>query len=480
MENSLLSVQSGFQTKVFKCEADIAIVGGAMGSGKSYALILEVMKHINDPYFRCGIFRRERGNIVCTGGLWEELLDVASNAGYSVKTNKQQLIITFPSGASVQFGHANHSNLKEFLKGTQYTTVFIDEGNQFEEEIFKFLIARLRSKAKIKPYMRITTNPCEGWIKNMVKSYLNTEEYPVLEECGKIKYLYFINNEPIVRNKKEDFSKEFGLSKKELDYVRTFTFIAGTVEENKKLLEQNPEYMANLNTLASHEKDRYLYGWWGELPKDGMFQERDFQTYYTLPDKIDRHIIVIDTALKAAKHNDYTVATCWAFKKNKLYLIDMLRGKWSYASMKARVEAFIESNENVDSVYIESIQTGSILLEDLRDSDTLKSISASIRFRPMHRPARESKLKRAQGALANLGHIKVFLPHNSRIKRPFLKELCAFSGDMTHANDDIADTFFDAINILGKKIRNSPKTSPTVSIEPYTFESFGSVRHVSA
>jgi predicted phage terminase large subunit-like protein len=481
LEDSSLLVQSGFQTKVFKCDADIAVIGGAMGSGKSYALILEVMKHIGDPYFRCGIFRKSRGNIVCTGGLWEELLDVAYISGYSVKTNKHQLTITFPSGATVQFGHANHPNFKEYLKGTQYTTIFIDEGNQFDEEIFKFLISRLRSKSKIKPYMRITTNPCEGWLKSLVKTYLNSEEYPILEECGQVKYLYFINNEAVVRNKREDFAKEFGLSPKELEYVRTFTFIAGRVDENKKLLEINPEYKANLNTLASHEKDRYLFGWWGELPKDGMFQERDFQSYHTLPDNIDRHMIIIDTALKASKHNDYTVATCWASKKNKLYLVDMLRGKWSYASMKARVESFIESNETVDAVYIESIQTGSILLDDLKDSDVLKSISSSIRFKPMHRQARESKLKRAQGALANLGHVKVFLPHNSKIKRPFLKELCAFSGDMTHANDDIADTFFDAINILGKKIRNGPKPSETRAvIEPYTFESYGSLRNVSA
>ena len=60
---SRLEVQSGFQEKVHMCTADIAVIGGAMGAGKSYALILEVMKHIKDPHFRCGIFRKNRANI---------------------------------------------------------------------------------------------------------------------------------------------------------------------------------------------------------------------------------------------------------------------------------------------------------------------------------------------------------------------------------------------------------------------------------
>ena len=204
-----------------------------------------------------------------------------------------------------------------------------------------------------------------------------------------------------------------------------------------------------------------------------MFQENDFSLYSGFPERADRYIITIDTALKASNHNDYTVATCWAFKKNKLYLIDMLRGKWSYTSMKERVVSFIEANDYVDSVYIEDIQTGAVLLDDLRS--TIKDI----RFRSIHREVRESKLKRAQGALANLGHIKVFLPVESeKIRKIFLKELCAFSADMTHANDDIADTFFDAANMIGKAARKRPKAKQPSQNLSQTIENIGVRRNV--
>jgi len=471
-----LTIQKGFQESVFNCKCDIAIVGGAMGAGKSFAIILDVIKHIEDPNYRCGIFRKNRQNILCAGGLWEELLHVADLCRLKYSTNRHELKVTFSSGAVVQFCHSNHPNFKQYLKGTQFTCVMLDEGDEMDEEVFKFLIARLRSKASIKPYMRITTNPTEGWIKRMIKPFLNEEEYPITEKCGKVHYLYFINNEPIVKDNKDDFIKDHNLSKEDMQHIRTFTFIAGRVDENKKLLELNPEYIANLKTLSDHERDRYLYGWWGELPKDGMFQERDFQYYTGFPERADRYVITVDTALKCSAHNDYTVATCWAFKKNKLYLIDMLRGKWAYASMKQRMEDFVLANDFVDSVYIEDIQTGAVLLDDLRS--TIKNI----RFKSMHRQVRESKLKRAQGALANLGHVNVYLPMDSdKIRKTFLKELCAFSADMTHANDDIADTFFDAINLLGRAVRKRPKTKPKVDVDlGQTVETIGSFHRVSA
>lgn len=475
VKHERLKIQAGFQEKVFNCKADIAIIGGAMGAGKSYALILEVMKHIKDPHFRCGIFRKNRANILCPGGLWEELLQIASSCRLKVKTNRHDLKVTFPSGAVVQFGHANHPNFKQYLKGTQYTAIFIDEGDEFDEEIFKFLMARMRSKSKVKPYMRITTNPAEGWIKRMIKSYLREDDYPNSNESGKMKYLYFLNNEPVIKDNKEDFIKEHNLPPEDLQYVRTFCFIAGRVDENKKLLETNPEYIANLKTLSEHERDRYLYGWWGELPREGLFKPEDFLTYTGFPENPDRCLITVDTAIKTGAHNDYTVMSCWAAKGNALYLLDMIRGKWSYPNMKEQAKSFLEDNHFVDSCYIEDIHAGAVLLADLR------SETKDIRFRPVRRDVRISKLKRAFEAVAYMQHVKVYLPADSeKIRKLFLREVCAFSADMSHANDDISDTFFDAVNMLGRSVRKRPKKKEKKQPLSQSIETLGSRNRVQA
>lgn len=468
----ILEVQTGFQEKVYNCKADIAIIGGAMGAGKSYALLLEVMKHIHDPHFRCGIFRKQRANILCTGGLWEELLYLCDLCRINVKTNRHDLKITFPSGAIVQFGHAreNIDALKRYLKGTQYTCVHLDEGDEFPYEGFRFLLARMRSRANVKPYMRITTNPSEGWIKTMIKPFLKEDDYPITEECGKVKYLYFINNDPIVRDTKEEFVKEFNISSEDLQYLKTFTFIAGRVDENKRLLEHNPDYLANLKQMSDSERDRFLYGWWGELPKDGLFTERDFHIYTGMPDKIDEAFVVGDTAMKAGERNDFTVFTCWATSGSNLYLIDMARGKWEYQSMRSRLKDFLEDYPYVTVCYLEDCGTGTVLLKDLANE------MRDVRFRPVPRASRlASKAKRAQEAKSFLNNIKVYLPFESeRLRTKFLKEICAFSLDMSHAYDDIADTFFDAACTLGLAVRKRPKNKKLEKPLSQTIENVGS------
>lgn len=470
MTRRQLVVQKGFQEAVFNCKADIAVIGGAMGAGKSYALILEIMKHIRDPHFRCGIFRKKRGNLLCAGGLWEELGIVADAMGIKYRTNRHQLVYTFESGAAVHMCHANHPDFKQFLKGTQFTAVFIDEADEFDEDIFKFLIARLRSKAEIKPYMRLTTNPTEGWIKTLIKPFLQEDEYPIAKLSGKMHYLYFMGNTPVIKPTKKAFLEECDLKKSDLEDIRTFTFIAGKVTDNKKLLENNPEYLSNLKTLPTHERDKYLYGWWGEMPKEGLFQEGQFHSYAGFPENPDRCIITCDTGLAGGEKSDFTVASCWALKDNRLYLVDMTRGRWKYQEIKQRIKTFLEENEFVEACYIEDFHSGSVLLSELKEE------VFGMPFRPIRRDPRISKVKRAYQAMAFMNKGEVYLPvDHDKIRKPFLREVCAFSVDMSHANDDICDTFFDACIIFGRGLKSRKREQPELS---RAVENLGSMNRV--
>ena len=69
---------------------------------------------------------------------------------------------------------------------------------------------------------------------------------------------------------------------------------------------------------------------------------------------------------------------------------------------------------------------------------------------------------------------------SDKIRKTFLKEICAFSGDMSHANDDIADTFFDAINLLGKAVRKRPTPKQDCVSLSQTIETIGSMSRVYA
>ena len=70
----VLKPQQGPQTNFLSTAADIAIYGGAAGGGKSYGLLLDLLRYKNVPGFNAMIFRRNYNQIMAPGGLWETSL----------------------------------------------------------------------------------------------------------------------------------------------------------------------------------------------------------------------------------------------------------------------------------------------------------------------------------------------------------------------------------------------------------------------
>jgi hypothetical protein len=64
--------QLGPQQKFLASAADIAIYGGAAGSGKTFALLLEGVRHQRNPQFSAVLFRRTYPEVTNPGGLWDE------------------------------------------------------------------------------------------------------------------------------------------------------------------------------------------------------------------------------------------------------------------------------------------------------------------------------------------------------------------------------------------------------------------------
>ena len=56
--------------------ADIAIYGGAAGGGKTFARLLEPLRHVSNKNFGAVIFRRTTPQITNDGALWDESLNL--------------------------------------------------------------------------------------------------------------------------------------------------------------------------------------------------------------------------------------------------------------------------------------------------------------------------------------------------------------------------------------------------------------------
>jgi hypothetical protein len=117
--------QAGPQTTFLETKADIAIYGGAAGSGKTYAMLIAPLQHVSNPRFSSVIFRRETPQIRNPGGLWDE--SVPMYAPFGAYALSSVLEHKFPSGAVVKFAHLERDETVQGWDGAQIPMIGFDQ-----------------------------------------------------------------------------------------------------------------------------------------------------------------------------------------------------------------------------------------------------------------------------------------------------------------------------------------------------------------
>ena len=273
--------QKGFQEKVFDCTADIAIIGGSAGGGKSCALIIEPMKWIgkNVEGFSGAFFRRTRERIRATGGLLSESKKWYIEGDLSESTLKWR----FPSGAEIDFEGIEYLKDLEKWLGAQIPFIGFDELIEFEEEMFWFMISRNRGIVKVKqdgktfimkPYVRASTNPKPNcWVYHLIEWWIDqVTGFPIPEKDGVLRYFIRFKDkmywgdtvQEVLDSCPEVVERMRGIddSIKPEFLVKSITFIRGMLSENKILTKNSPEYYASLLSQSEENQKKFLEGNW--------------------------------------------------------------------------------------------------------------------------------------------------------------------------------------------------------------------------
>lgn len=265
LERIEIRPQAGPQETALSSPADILIYGGAAGGGKTWALLLECVRHVGNKDFHAVIFRRTYSQITNAGGLWDETGMLYPLFGAT--SRESDLTWTFPSGATVSFSHLQHEQSKYQYQGAQIPLICFDELTHFTQSQFTYLLSRNRSMSGVRPYVRATTNPdADSWVKDFVGPWVDDEhaEYPY--PAGKLRY--FTQEAGKLIWVDPDWRDENGLPGKSI------TFIPASVHDNKILLATNPEYLANLRALDYVDQLRLLHGDWKVRPEAGKVFNR--------------------------------------------------------------------------------------------------------------------------------------------------------------------------------------------------------------
>src|SRR5215217_5582345 len=159
--------QPGPQTAFLSSKADVCIYGGAAGGGKSYALLLEPLRHYNNPNFGTVIFRRYATEVRNQGGLWDESQKMYANFG--ARPREAFLDWKFATGMKVKFAHLQNDMTVFHYQGAQIPLIGFDELTHFSATQFFYMLTRNRSSSGVRGYVRATCNPDpDSWVRDFI------------------------------------------------------------------------------------------------------------------------------------------------------------------------------------------------------------------------------------------------------------------------------------------------------------------------
>ena len=238
--------------------------------------------------------------------------------------------------------------------------------------------------------------------------------------------------------------------------------------------------MEDVNDLLQlWEKDRYTFlSQYQQNPMaltGGIIDTSWFRTYTTLPKLTHRAVYVDTNSGKVEDWLDYTVFTLAGMGVDgNLYIIDVVRGRWDPEDLLKKAEEVWEKWRLSGSMRvmplrhmaIEEKQAGQGLITTLKKrSQTPGQLAIPVREIP--RGTGQNKLVRCLNVIPQIKTGKVFVPathtdDGQKLSSIFyedgtiagstewvltaMTECAAFTADDSHDNDDILDTWMDAID----------------------------------
>lgn len=160
-EKIVLAPQKGPQEMFLATSADICIYGGAAGGGKTFGLLLEPLRYMNNPDYNATIFRRDYTQVTSPGGLWDSSRKIYRYVKGSQPLKTPKLHWTFKRGASVNFAHLGRDEDCDDWQGSQLTMIGFDELTHFSEYQFFYMLSRNRTDSGVRPFKRLVLSETE-------------------------------------------------------------------------------------------------------------------------------------------------------------------------------------------------------------------------------------------------------------------------------------------------------------------------------
>ena len=234
--NLILGKPNPKQEKFLTASKKYVGYGGARGGGKSWAVRTKAtILALKRPGIKLLIIRRTYAELIANHvkpfkATYAELMRKKL-----VKFNKTEMEFTFFNGSTIKFQYCDKESDTDALQGSEYDVIFIDEATQLLESQMKDIVACCRGVNNFPKRIYFTCNPGgrgHAYIKRIfiTKSY-NPGENP-----------------------------------------NDYEFIQAGVRDNKVLMKNQPDYIAQLEALPPARRKAWLEGSW-DVFEGQVFEE---------------------------------------------------------------------------------------------------------------------------------------------------------------------------------------------------------------
>lgn len=183
----------------------------------------------------------------------------------------------------------------------------------------------------------------------------------------------------------------------------------------------------------------------------GIFKDEWLRYWQQLP-AMEYRMIYADTAMKTGEENDFSVFQHWGKGTDgKLYMLDMIRGRWEAPQLLARARAFWDKCRNqqdgtLRKMKVEDKSSGTGLIQQLRQGGVpVEGIQRN-----------KDKVTRGYDTAPQVEAGNVFLPSSHECLSDLLHELTLFP---VATHDDSVDPLMDAVQDMLHDITELPKVS---------------------
>lgn len=398
--------QAGGQEDCLACPAQLTFYGGKRGGGKSYCLLMNPLYDIMNRNFRACVLRNEKPDLT---DLIETSYELYNQFG-EYNRSQNDMTWNFYSGAKLKFNYyeGEFEAFKKRFQGKQYAYIGLDEVTHCPYKKFKYLLTDNRNAHGIRTRFLATCNPDpDSWVATFLfmGGWLDYETgYPIPEMNGKVRYCYMPGNEvnevvfgdsreevfeackaDIMKHWRAEFA-QYG-SPQDL-FVTSVAFIEGKLEDNRKLMQSDPTYLARLANQDEEQQSRDLDGNWKfRSAGDDLIKMDDMMQFFDNSYQIDEETLyaTADVALQGGDNfvmwlwRGYHILDVYVCRFDSKTLIDVIKAKLSEWGVEE--ENFAYDYQGIGQILeghfpdaVKFINQAAPIAEDKKQEDGIKKL----------------------------------------------------------------------------------------------------------